>query len=56
MKNHPDYNTIMTELDKVELEVDRQDKELRNAEIMLRNQANRNRSHVLKLELENPQY
>ena len=56
LKNHPDYNTIMTELDKVELEVDRQDKELRNAEIMLRNQANRNRSHVLKLELENPQY
>jgi len=56
LKNHPDYNTIMTELDKVELEVDRQDKELRNAELMLRGQANRNRGHVYRLEMENPQH
>ena len=56
LKNHPDYNSIMMELNKVEVEVDRQDKELRNAELMLMGQAARNRGHVYRLEMENTQH
>jgi hypothetical protein len=55
-RDYPQYKELLTDFDKVEMELDRQEKEIIYLNKMLANQLDKNNSKVLKLELENPQY